>query len=182
MKLKGQTILPPQPKQIVLPRTTSDGVDGSIILLAGPVMDYNEFNRLCPQPKPPVVMRPGKKQTYDTNNAGFLKRVDEYSNRRMAYTMIKSLSFTEDLEWEIVQIDKPETWIKYEEELRKHFTEAEVMLILEGVMDANMPSAERQEEALQRFAQRQVEEAKRLSSLTEEQDSTPSTEAVNVSA
>ena len=52
--------------------------------------------------------------------------------------IVYSLQSTPELEWEIVNYDKPETWASYEEELREAgFSEIEIGRVVMGVMRAN---------------------------------------------
>lgn len=176
MKLNGQSILPPQPIRIVIPREVGD----PILLYAGPVLNFDKFRELVPMPKAPLVMRPGKGSYHDYESQVYKDREKRYGEQKMNYLIIKSLAYTEGLEWETVNLQDPETWDNYRTEMALVFTESEIDHITVKVMEANFPTEERQREALERFTARQAAEES-SSSQTEEQTTTPSSESVNVS-
>ena len=175
MKIKGQSIQPPPNRLIPLPRE-----DGDVFLQAQPVMDFEEFDKLCPEPKPPLT-RDIKSNTtkLEFNDPGYLKKQLNHSKQRTAYMIIKSLEATPGLEWDQVDINVPETWDGYLKELQSCFTVREVDVIIDGIFSVNMPSEEAQREAKERFMLSQAEEAQRSTFPTVELDSTSSTESAN---
>lgn len=177
MRIKNRTLAPPPPKFVPLPRP-----DGDVILQVQAVLDYTDFDRLCPFPKPPVEknIKTGQEK-YLTDDPAYKRRVDVYANQKFCWIVIKSLEATEDLIWDSVDINQPETWSKCHSELASCFTPGEVDLIMEGIAGVNAPSKEAQRDALERFMSSQADAAKASLSPTDEQNSTPSLESVNVS-
>lgn len=178
MKINGQAIIPPEPVKIVIPREGSDPV----ILQAEPIMDWSEFDSLCPAPTPPIEINNKTKQRKKLyNHPRYLQQVEEHSTRRSEYQFIKSLLLgTEGLEFETVQLEDPTTWKNIEDEMRKVFTEYEYSFILNEVMMIGLPTKERQEEALRLFSERQKVRDQLLSdSLKEEQSIITSGEPAN---
>lgn len=152
MRLSGRTLSPPKPQRIVIPREEED----PIILFAGAILDYGPFNALCPRPVPPAIMKVGEPTRHDFNSPIYAQKLTAYSQRRTDWMLLTSLSATSGLEWDSVKLDDPKTWNNIHEELAKVFTESEIHLIIQGVTNANVPSEDRQQEALQRFAASQV--------------------------
>lgn len=154
MKIKGKSVEPPKPIPIVIPRG-----EESILLYAQPLMDFEEFDLLYPEPNPPYVTKPGKQPYPDFKDKAYLKKMEDYGTAKLNYTIIKSLSMgTEGLEWEKIDVSNPETWLYLEEELRSIFSVGEVSHIFDSVIDAARPSEERCKEALRRFMSPQEEE------------------------
>lgn len=170
MKIKGKKITPPKPVIIPIPR--DDGED--LFFTCAAVLDFSEFDTVCPAPKPPVWMRPNKPNQVDTQDKKYLRNLDIYAQRKTAWLILKSLQATEDLEWETVDMQDPTTWDNFREEMEESLTPREVDLVIQGVFDANLPSEDRQNEALERFTLSQVEGDDNHSSQKEEQDSIPS--------
>lgn len=153
MRIKGKTITPPDPVIVALPRKDED-----IIFTCGPVLDYEEFEALYPAPKPPLVMRPGKANYSDTEDPEFLRAMEIYAERKTDWMILKSLSYTEDLEWDTVDMKDPNTWANYRQEMEAVLTAHEVDLVIQGCFEANFPSENAQKQALERFMSSQVEE------------------------
>lgn len=175
MKLDGKIIQPPKHIPIILPRK-----EGDIILHAAAVMTMDEFERLCPPPKPPKIFTPGKGYREGRESIEFKQAMDKWGNQRSNYMIIASLSVgTPTLEWDKVDLNDPETWPNYEAELSSVFTVGEVQEIKSGCIEANIPNSLRQEEALERFMSPRREEEIPSTSQKDEPDSTTSGEPVN---
>lgn len=176
MKIDGKVIEPPKPVYIPIPREGAE----DIILTAQPVIDMSEFDQVYPEPKPPFVDdRKNKKKYHDYDDPKYQSKIEKRIEARQDYIVIKSLSATPGLEWEIVDIKDPDTWKFYREELQQSFTAPESEYIIMQAILANMPTEDRRKEALNLFTSRQEQE-KVFSSLTDEQNSTPSGEPANV--
>jgi hypothetical protein len=156
MKIQGKTINPPKPVHIVIPR----GVGEDVHLYCGAVIDYKPFDQIYPEPKPPVVMRPGQASEVDVNNKGFRESLAKYHKARSDWMFIQSLAVTPDLVWETIDLADPNTYNNFNTELEAIFTPSEVNRIVAGVLDANVPTEERQKEAMARFQRSQAEEVK----------------------
>lgn len=155
MKIAGKTLELAKAEIVIIPRIGEDGEPCDIVFKCAPVNNYDEFNQLCPRPEPPKRTYPentGKPPEILINDPKFLKALDEWGSRRSAWMFVESLSATEDLEWELVDRAKPETWVKWEEELGEAgINDIERSRILTGIMDANSLSEERMDEARERF-------------------------------
>lgn len=154
MKFQGKKIDGPKPEFIVIPR--GENIEDAVIFKAEAVLDYAEFNQLCPEPKPPTIMYRDGRKVLDTNDPKFKQSIDRHAERRMAWMVLKSLRNTPDLEWETVDYNNPETWMNYRKELEETFTQYECTLIIGGVMSANSMNEERMKQARETFLRSQA--------------------------
>ncbi len=176
MKIQGRSISGPNIEIIPIPRGSGD----PIIFKAQAVLNREDFNRLCPAPKPRKKMIPGGRQSEDIKDPKYLKAVDDYNSQYVAWLVLESLSATEGLEWETVDKADPSTWSKYTKELNDAgFSDPEIGRIVQGVMDANCLNEDRIEEARKRFFIGEQERQSGLSIPADEPNSTPSSEPAN---
>jgi hypothetical protein len=169
MRIKGKSVIPPKPVKAIIYRESDDGKPDNIEFLCGAVIDYSEFNRLYPQPKPPHVLDVKNNTEYhDTKDKKYIKKIEQWSDMKIAWMTIMSLNATPGLEWETVKLDDPETWMNYEKELKQVLTEAEFHRIINSVVDANSPNANRRREALDVFTDTAPEEPAASQSQKEE--------------
>ncbi len=178
MKLKGIKISGPNVETIVIPRG-----DDQIVLHAQAILDMEEFEKLCPDPVPPMRMVKGGVAQPDTTDPHFIAACAQLGKRRMAFMIVRGLLATEGLEWETVDLNNPDTWLNYETELQASgFSNVEVNRIVAGVMAANCLSESKIEEARQRFSQSRQQAAELLSSQTAALKTTLSGAPANTSA
>jgi len=168
MKLKGQQVKGAYVETVVIPRTPSVVVreDGSkeevpnyhVFKLAA-VLDYDDFEKLCPQPDPPLIQYPGGKTGKNVEDSKYKKAQYDWSMLRYTWAFLKSLQATPDLEWETVDYGKPETWQNYEKELKDAgFSVNEIGRIITGFHIANNMDETKMEAARKHFlAQEQVQ-------------------------
>jgi len=156
MKIAGKKISGPAIEIIPIIRG-----DEEIILKAQAVLDYDEFYQICPIPKPPEVVLPGGERRSEIENPDYKKKLTEHSNKKYAWMILKSLAATPSLEWETVDLSKPETWENYEKELKDSgFTEQEIFRIIQTVVNVQGLDNKKIEEARKRFLVSQVQESK----------------------
>lgn len=141
MKISGQAIPKPKNEIAVLPRGET-----TIVFTAKAVLDYSEFDELCPEPTPTIRNYPDGRQEVVRDNS-FTKKQEAWARLRSAWTVLESLKATDGLEWETVDYTKPDTWQNYNDELRKDFSTGEVNEIMGAVMRANSLDDSRFEEA-----------------------------------
>ena len=111
MKFQGITLDKPKPEVLVVPH---NGVE--VVFKAECVTDYSEFDKLCPTPVPPKKLLAGGKEEVDTKDKDYLKEVDDWSDRRSNWMFLKSLQASDHVEWDIVDMQDPSTWNKFDEE------------------------------------------------------------------
>lgn len=147
MKIAGKKVTPPSIEVVVIPRD-----NGNLVFRAQPVLDYSDFDKLCPEPKPPVVMKPGGKSIENVEDADYKKRIDEWATKKAHWMVIKSLGATEGLEFETVDVSDSDTWVNYQNEMTDSgLTHAEVAAIFEKVTSACGLNQNKIEEATKAF-------------------------------
>lgn len=103
-----------------------------IVFKASAVANYKEFQELCSVPEPPIKILPGGIRENNTSDPAFKAKLNEYAQKKTDYTVVKSLQASDDIEWDNVDIEKPETWKNWRTELEEaSFTEVEVLRILQ---------------------------------------------------
>ncbi len=178
MKLKGKKLEGANRQTLVIPRT--DGRE-NIVLTAEAVLDYSDFDKLCPEPTPPIFVLPGGEKKADLEDATFKKRNAEYSQKRLAWMVIRSLRATPDLEWERVDLGDPNTWLRYEEELKDSgFSIVEIGRVRTCVFIANCLDDAKLVEARDSFLLSQRRELSDLSLLQAAPSVTPFGEDASV--
>lgn len=180
MKIRNKQLAPPKPVNVVIYREDEDGKPDNIIFQCGPVLDYVEFERLCPEPKPPLITNIKAGTSYhDPDDSKYKINMLNWGNLKLTWMMLSSLKATPDLEWETVKYDDPTTWKNWEKELKASLTESEFDKIRIGVYNANAPTENRRKEAMDVFTQSQAAEGQSIGSQLDVLTSTPSTEPAN---
>jgi hypothetical protein len=147
MKLKGK-----RPgihvEPVILPRP-----DGDLEFLIKAIDNFDEFEKLCPLPKPPAKILPNNERVENTNDPAYVKKCEAYGVKRMAYIVVKGLmDGTPDLEWETVDISDNTTWSNFRKELRDSgLSDIEINRLVNGALVANSLSERAVEEARKRF-------------------------------
>lgn len=147
MKIKGVNLSDREPEYLVIPRGKQD-----IVFTICPVLSFDEFDKLCPEPKPPIIQKRGGVKVEDSLDKSYRQRLVEHNSKRMAWMILQGIRDTEGLEWDQVNYDDPETWPLYEEELKAaNFNQGELTAIVTAVVAANSLSDETLKEAKERF-------------------------------
>ena len=155
MKLNGVALESPPDSVLVIPRG-----DSELVITIRPVMDFSDFDSLCPQPLPPVKNLPGGERQLNVEDESYKSKVVLYGRQRMAWMVLKSLE-PSNIEWDTVKKEDPTTWVNYTDELRKVFTPAEYNALIDKIMTACGLNQSMIEEATERFlASRQVQQQK----------------------
>lgn len=147
MKMNGTKLECPNEEILVLPRPSGD-----LVFKAKAVLDYDEFDKICPEPKPPVKVVKGGKKEVNIADSAYQAEISAHNERRMAFIILKSLQATEGLEWETVDMLKPNTWVNYVDELKSSgFSSVEIHRIVTAVLRANALDEAKLEEARKAF-------------------------------
>lgn len=166
MRIQGEELKCLNVELIVIPR----GDDKPIIFKAQAVANYDEFNRLCPEPEAPWIVKPGSGKERDYRNKTYIASINNKSKLQTYYMFLKSLEATEGLTWDTIDINKPDTWLNFEKELESAgFSAMERGLIIQGCMIANCLNEKKIEEARNRFIQSQAVQVSNGQSPAEEQ-------------
>ncbi len=146
MKIGGVTVTSCE-EVLVLPRT-----EGENIPFRAQAVDINdEFNGRVPEPVPPMLLGKGGQQTPDLADQDYQKAVSHRNELRFAFMMIRSLE-PSAIEWETVDINQPNTWLKWSDELMEAgLSEVEIKRVIDCVMSANSLDEEKIKAAREAF-------------------------------
>ena len=158
MKIAGKELSSePNVEVLVIPRSSGD-----IPFECKAVLDFTEFDQLCPAPTPPTVTTPGDGiQVPDLEDEEYKKTVVVHGKKRIDWMILKSLSSPQGLEWDTVDMKDPETWANYETELQNAgFAFMEVVHIRNKCLEVNMFDETKMEQARKRFLAIKAEQQK----------------------
>jgi hypothetical protein len=174
MKLGGKKVEGSNYKTIVIPRGDGDPV----VMKACAVLDYSTFDKICPRPTPPTVMKRGGVKTLNFADPRYTAQIENYGHKRISWIVLESLRLgTPDLEWEQVDLGDPDTWTKYDDELTESgFSFVEIQYIISSCMEANALDEEKLDEARKSFLLSMEVPPGLSSSLRDEQENTESGE------
>jgi hypothetical protein len=152
--LHGKKLDGPKEEVVVIPRQ-----DGDLVFKARAVLDFTDFDKLCPTPEPPEVIKPGGIKAADPEDADYLAKLDEWGTQKSNWMILKSLAATEGLEWETVNMSDPKTWANYQQEMQDSgLSMGEVSRIVSIIMDACGLNQQKIDEATKRFLAGQAKE------------------------
>ena len=151
MKINGKKIQRPAFEVIVIPRR-----DGDLIIKAQAVLNYYEFDKLCPPPVPPVVIRPNgtdePSKIIDVNNTKYLTELNIWSRKKIDWMILKSLSITDEMVFETVDPSNSDTWKNVHSELiEAGFSAMELNKIMDTIMVACGLNQDKIDEATKNF-------------------------------
>jgi len=153
---------------LVLPRG-----DQNIAFRAKGLPDMDEFNALCPTPKPP-----GKytKEGWvpNLNDPTYQQVLGIWAKKRLGYMVVKSLA-PSDIEWDTVKENDPRTWPNWEEDLKNgSLTQVETNRVLALVLEANALDEAKLQKARESFLAGQAPMPEEFSSPLTAPESSPS--------
>src|SRR4051812_35229165 len=114
MKIKGKVLSGPNLEICIIPRGNEKE---DIIFKCQAVLDMTDFERLCPEPRIPIMLHKGNR-IQDIESPIYKAQIGEHNERRINFLIIKSLEATEDLEWDTVNLSDSSTWGNYHKELK----------------------------------------------------------------
>lgn len=153
MKVGGVQVTPPPEGLLVLERE-----EGNLVFRARPIpMDaWDQFNKICPEPPVPMVLVKGEKKA-NTTDETYQSQLRKLHTKRMAYLCLKSLE-PSNIEWDNVVMDDPDTWEKFEDDLRSAgMTEIEIDKVIKLCVGANTLDEEKLKRARESFLRGQRE-------------------------
>lgn len=149
MLVNGKRLSCPSVRYVVFPR-----LDGDIVFKITAVLNFDDFEKLCPYPEPPWMLKPGGIRSQDVEDADYKKAINEWSANKIYWMILRSISSTESLEWETVKLSDTETWPNFRNELvSSGLTELEVAKIQKTVFEVNGLDEDKIKEATDRFLQ-----------------------------
>jgi len=152
MRINGVEFNKPMTVEFVFPY---NGID--IVLKAKAVSDYTEFDKLCPQPVPPMkVLATGEKIPH-LEAKEYVAAMGVYNTKHSDWTVLTSISATDDLKFDTVNMADPTTWGNWKKDITKaSLPDRLITKIYTLVAEANLLSDEKLEQARNRFLARQV--------------------------
>ena len=105
MKMHGKQVRGVNRDVVVFPR-----LSGNLCFTVEAIQNWEVFDKLCPLPEPPIRLLPGGVRQSDTSDPKYQEKLNEWGAMKTNYMVLQSLAPTEGLEWETVDIDKPDTW------------------------------------------------------------------------
>lgn len=148
MKIGGQKVSADNIYEVFVPTGESTG----IMFKCKAVRNMDEFEKRFPPPEPKKIYKPGSQSPeLDLEDKAYVKAMEEYAELKHNYFYLESLSATEGLEWETVNMDEPSTWGNFWKELEDTFNNIIAQKILQGVQRANSLDPKYIEEARKRF-------------------------------
>lgn len=147
MKIKGKRLESNNEVTIVLPRYNGE----DIIFKARVVLDFFDLDKLLKKPEAPSILKKGK-QEKDYSDKGYKTQLQKNYEYRLNYMVLLSLDATEGLEWETIDLEKPETWENWEKELKESgIPNSEILYIFNKVQEVNSLDQDKLDEAREHF-------------------------------
>lgn len=154
MKVNGLVATAPAPEIVVIPRK-----DGNLVFTCECVIDFDPFDKLCPKPTPPIVIRPGNIKSLDYEDEEYIKAIEEWGSNSHYYMMVSSIKNC--VEFDLIKLSEPATWKLMDEEFKKAgIIGVEYSTIIIGITTANGLNTRKLDEAKESFLAEQVAKAK----------------------
>lgn len=147
MKLGGRKLTNNNLELVVIPRNQ----DGDLVFKFKPVLSFDDFDKLVKLPEVPIITDAQGTRALNDDPI-YRKQVGEYIAVKTAWMFLTSISATEGLEWENVDIGNPKTWQGYSDELQASgITEIEAAMLNRGFEKVNSLNESHLDEARSRF-------------------------------
>ena len=160
----------PKEEILVIPRGEQE-----IVFRATGVPDYDEFNKLCPEPKAPGKLTKDGWEPNE-NDPDYKSLMENYNTKRLAWLVVRSLEPSQ-IEWDTVNESKPSTWTKWTDDLKEAgLSQVEVNRVMQLVFQANCLDEEKLKEARENFLLGQQQAQSESSGPSTGPESTPSGE------
>lgn len=149
MKVNGKPINGPRVHTLVLPYGDDD--KDYIVFKFRALTAKDNFEDVMPRPKPPKVQKPGAEPFNDYEDAGYKAKVEIWGTAKVNWEFLRSISVTDGLEWETVNMNDSATWGNWRNDIENNFGMVDFGRIFGGFLEANSLSEEKLEEARARF-------------------------------
>ncbi len=175
MKVGGVEVKGPAEEILVLLRPTAE----DIVFRAKAVMDTSNFDRLVPEPKAKSRLVAGGEWKEHLDDPEYLKAMVLYGELRFNFLVLASLE-PSNIEWEIVEMDKPSTWSKWSDELSATgLSQTEINRVIACVSAANSLDETKLEAARQSFLRGLAKASEKSSGQSTEPPTTQSGDPVS---
>lgn len=178
MKRNGEKLVKPATKLVVFQRE-----DEFIEFTLSAVGNRKSFDKMVPEPKPVIARSLDGTEEPQVQAPNYKAAVEKRNDLFRAWLVINAISpSTEWLEWEQVDLDKPETWLLWEDEMEQAgISYGERTQLTNHVIELNALSRNAVDEALKSFFLMMRKEQKAQNSLAEEKQNTTSSEPASAS-
>lgn len=150
MKIGGVKVTAPAETLLVLPRP-----DGPLVFKARPLASMDEFEALCPYPKPPGSLTKDG-WVSNPNDPSYKQVLEAHAAKRLAYVVIHTLE-PSNIEWDTVDVGNPRTWANWENDLKAGgLITNERNRVLDLAIEANVLTEEKIKEARESFLRGQA--------------------------
>lgn len=168
MKIGGNEVKGSCEEYLVLPRLDQP----DIVFHAVAIMSMDEFDQMCPTPKPkPVLKAGGWEERYD--DPDYMESLEKYAELRYAYILLKSLE-PSGIEWDSVDAGKPSSWLNWRKDLvAAGFNSTEINRIVNCVSAANALDEDKLADARESFLRGLATASKESSGQNTDQQTTP---------
>lgn len=176
MRIGGMEVKGLNEVVLVLPRSTGD-----IVIKARAIPNFDEFDKLCPEPvKPVMTTKAGV--VADESNPDYQAAVMQRDQLRIAYIYVMSLEPSQ-IEWDTVKLDEPLSWLNFRQDFQAAgMSPVEINFIWNAIAEANCLSEDKLKEARARFLAGQGQEPQASSGPSTAPTTTPSGEPASASA
>lgn len=147
MKVNGKQLNGPRIVKIYLPTGDSEAVEFRF----RPLKADEDFEKVMSSPQAPEVMKPGGVRFQNINDPAYKRNLSDWMAKKFDWEFLMSISVTEDLEWEKVKMDEPDTWKLWKEEIGEHFGDNQTNKIFSGFIEAQFITEESMEAARKTF-------------------------------
>jgi hypothetical protein len=126
--------------------------DQQLVFRATGLGSLEDFERLCPEPVPPMKLtKEGK--VADTEDKDYVAAISGHQKLRSAYLIVNSLRPSE-IEWDTVKLDAPATWANWDKDLKNAgLSQIECNRIQSLVWEANCLDEKKLQKARELFLQ-----------------------------
>lgn len=144
-----------------------------------PLRADENFENVLTKPEAPVKVGKGGVKHANIEDKFFKQAVADWVTKKLDWEFLTSISATEGLEWETVDMGNPDTWKNWRDDAAKVFGNAELNKLFGGFLDAQYLTEEVMEKARERFLTGRRELLEESQSQTGEVASTASSKPVN---
>lgn len=131
--------------------------NGDMVFVVKPVRDYEVFEAMCPPPKGQEKIGKNGQKFEDVESPEYKTAFTAWLETRTAWMILQSIRDTPDIEFEIVKMTEPATWLRLEDELEESgILPMERLRLIGAVLNVNGLNQDKIEKARASFLAKQV--------------------------
>lgn len=124
---------------------------GAVEFKFRPLRSDEDFETVCPKPVPPIKIGKGNVKHANIEDPHFKAAVNDWVTKKLDWEFLTSISATEGLEWETVNLAEPDSWKNWRDDAAKVFGKAELNKLFEAFINAQYLTEELMEKARDAF-------------------------------